>query len=127
MTSPLRLPFVALVIAAVAFASAVVAQERVYDRKDGEDITLPTVVKSVKANYTKEAMEARIQGTVTMSVIVRDDGKVGEVTVTQSLDKQYGLDDAAVNAVKQWEFRPGTKGGKPVAVRVDIEMSFQMK
>jgi periplasmic protein TonB len=125
--TPLRLPSVALVIAAVAFASAVVAQERVYDRKDGEDITLPTVVKNVKANYTKEAMDARIEGTVTMSVIVRDDGKVGEVTVTQSLDKQYGLDDAAVNAVKQWEFRPGTKAGKPVAVRVDIEMSFHMK
>jgi periplasmic protein TonB len=72
-------------------------------------------------------MEARIEGTVTMSTIVESDGKIGEITVTQSLDKQFGLDDAAVKALKQWEFRPGTKDGKPVAVRVDVEMSFHLK
>ena len=126
MISSLRIGSAAIVIAAVAFASIVGAQERVYDRKDNDD-TLPKVVKDVKANYTKEAMQARIEGTVTMSVIVQADGKVGEVTVTESLDKQYGLDTAAVNAIKQWEFNPGTKEGKPVAVRVDVEMSFHLK
>lgn len=124
MMSPLRLASVGLVI--VALASVAAAQDRVYDRK-AEGVKLPTVLKSVKANYTAEALQAHIEGTVTMSVIVQDDGKPGEVTVTQSLDKQYGLDEAAVNAVKQWEFKPGTKDGKPVAVRVDIEMTFHMK
>ena len=126
MISSLRIGSATMVIAAIAFASSVGAQERVYDRKD-KDVTLPKVVKDVKANYTKEAMQARIEGTVTMSVIVQDDGKVGEVTVTESLDQQYGLDAAAVNAIKQWEFNPGTKEGKPVAVRVNVEMSFHLK
>ncbi len=126
MVSPFRLRPVALVIAAVALASVVRAQDRVYDRKD-EGVTLPSVVKSVKANYTKEAIQARIEGTVTMSAIVQSDGKIGEVKVTQSLDTQYGLDEAAVNAIKQWEFTPGTKDGTPVAVRVDVEMSFHLK
>jgi TonB family protein len=116
----------ALVLAAVAMTSVARAQERVYDRND-QDVTLPKVVKSVKANYTKEALQAHIEGTVTMSVVVQNDGKIGEVTVTQSLDTVYGLDDAAVTAIKQWEFAPGTKDGKPVAVRVDVEMSFHMK
>ena len=47
--------------------------------------------------------------------------------VTQSLDKKYGLDDQAVKAMKQWSFKPGTKDGKPVTVRVDVQMSFTLK
>jgi TonB family protein len=126
MISRLRLACVGLLVAGVALASAAGAQERVYDRKD-KDITLPKVVKNVNANYTKEAMEARIEGTVTMSVVIQNDGKVGEVNVTGSLDRQFGLDDAAVKAMKQWEFAPGTREGKPVAVRVDVEMKFYLK
>ena len=126
MISRLRLLSVGFVMAGVALATVAGAQERVYDRKD-QDIKLPTVVKNVKANYTKEAMEARIEGTVWLSVVVENDGKVGEVKVTGSLDKQFGLDDAAVNAMKQWEFTPGTREGRPVAVRVDVEMTFHLK
>ena len=47
--------------------------------------------------------------------------------VTESLDTEYGLDQQALEAVKQWEFRPGTKDGKPVAVRVHIELTFRRK
>ena len=44
-----------------------------------------------------------------------------------SLDPTYGLDEQAVAAAKRWEFKPGTKDGKPVAVRVTLEMSFTLK
>ena len=47
--------------------------------------------------------------------------------VTQSLDKEYGLDTQAVEAARQWLFKPGTKDGKPVAVRVALEMTFTLK
>jgi TonB family protein len=49
------------------------------------------------------------------------------VKVTESLDTVYGLDAEAVKAVKQWLFTPGTKNGKPVPVKVDIEMTFTLK
>ena len=49
------------------------------------------------------------------------------MTVTQSLDKEYGLDTQAVEAVEQWLFKPGIKDGKAVAVRVTIEMVFTLK
>ena len=89
--------------------------------------TTPVLVKEVKPDYTKEAKEARIQGTIGLDAVVLKDGTVGEVTVSKSLDQKYGLDEAAVKCVKQWQFKPGTKDGKPVDVRVQIEVSFTLK
>lgn len=106
-------------------AVASLAAQQVFTSKD--DVTLPVPVRSVKPGYTAAAMDARIEGKVVLDVVVLDDGKVGEVTVKESLDKEYGLDTQAVEATKQWLFKPGTKDGKPVAVRVAMEMVFTLK
>ena len=120
-----RTMFVALLfVVAPAFAS--LAAQEVFTTKD-DGVTLPTVERSVKASYTPAAMEARIEGMVLLDAVVLADGKVGDVTVTQSLDKEYGLDTQAVETVKQWLFKPGTKDGKAVAVRVTIEIRFALK
>jgi protein TonB len=109
----------------LAAAGIARAQEIVYEPKAG--VAIPAVLREVKPDYTPEAKKAGIQGLVEMSVVVKDDGTVGEVKVTKSLDQKYGLDDQAVIAMKQWLFRPGTKDGKPVAVRVNVEMTFSLK
>lgn len=106
-----------------AFAS--LAAQDVFTKEDGA--TLPTPIKQVKPEYTPAAMQAGIEGRVRLNVVVLADGKVGDVTVTESLDKEYGLDTQAVEATKQWLFKPGTKDGKAVAVRVAIEMTFRLK
>jgi TonB family protein len=49
------------------------------------------------------------------------------VKVKQSLDAVYGLDEEALKAMKQWQFKPGTKNGEAVAVRVDVKMRFTLK
>jgi protein TonB len=72
-------------------------------------------------------MQAGIEGSVQLAAVVGDDGKVGDVQVTRSLDTVYGLDEAAVECVKRWLFRPGTKDGKPVPVQVDIEITFTLR
>jgi TonB family protein len=72
-------------------------------------------------------MKNRIEGNVGLEAVVKSDGKVGEVKVVQSLDKFYGLDDNAVQAMKQWEFKPGMKDGKAVAVRIHVDMTFTLK
>ena len=59
-----------------------------------------------------------------MSVVVREDGTVGEVKVTKSLDTRYDFDGEAVKAAKQWIFEPGKRRGQPVPVYVTIEMYF---
>jgi periplasmic protein TonB len=122
----IRLSAAAPIVAFIAmFALTVSAQGEVY--KPGNGVTLPQVVREVKPVYTREAKEARISGTVLIRAVVESDGKVGDVQVTRSLDKEYGLDDQAVKAARQWEFKPGTKDGKPVAVEITLEMTFTLK
>jgi protein TonB len=93
----------------------------------GSGVSLPQVTRSVQPGYTSEAMRNRIEGKVGLSAVVLADGKVGDVTVTESLDSIYGLDKNAVAAMKQWEFKPGMKDGSPVAVRIHVDMAFTMK
>jgi len=112
-------------IIALALSAGLAAQDGVY--RPGNGVTLPKAVKQVQPKYTQEALDAHIEGTVGVTIVVKDDGKVGEATVLRSLDPTYGLDKQAVAAAKQWEFTPGTKDGKAVAVRVTLEMSFTLK
>jgi TonB family protein len=94
---------------------------------DGKGVTLPKVASEVKPQYTPEAMRAKIEGTVLLNAVVRTDGTPGNIEVTQSLDTEYGLDKQAVAALSQWRFDPGMKDGKPVPVRVTVEMRFTLK
>ena len=111
----------AVVVAAYLAGSAASAQTpTVY--KPGNGVTTPQLRHDVKASYTAEAMRAGVTGVVKMEAVVLIDGTVGEVRVTEPLDP--GLDDEAVKALKQWTFSPGTKDGRPVAVSVEVEMSF---
>lgn len=95
--------------------------------RPGNGVQLPRVVREVKPEYTPEALEAKIQGGVIMSVVVEPDGSVGRVAVVQSLDRTYGLDDQALKAMKQWSFEPGRKDGETVPVEVKVEMTFTLK
>lgn len=90
-------------------------------------VTLPKVISEVKPRYTPEAIQAKIEGTLMMTAVVRTDGTPADIAITQSLDTEYGLDKQAVAALSQWRFEPGLKDGKPVPVRVTIEMRFWLK
>jgi len=105
-------------------AAAAPAAQRYKGNDPG--IVLPTPVTKVNPRYTQAAMDAKIQGAVELTAVVREDGSVGDVTVVQSLDTTYGLDDAAVEALRQWTFTPGTKDGKAVEVEVHINIRFTL-
>ena len=113
------------VIDRVPMFATLQAQSVVYD--PGPGITLPVVVKEVKPHYTREAMQARIQGSVWLACVVSDTGFISDVKVSKSLDTEYGLDQAAIDAARQWEFKPAQKDGKAVPVRVTIELTFTLK
>ena len=134
LTVRLTLAAGAVVVASLATATYVpmgtvlqAQSDKVY--KPGQDagVALPRVVKEAKPHYTAAAMQAKIQGTVWMNIVVLATGDVGDVVVTESLDKEHGLDEAAVEAARQWKFEPGTKDGKPVPVEVTVEMTFTLK
>jgi TonB family protein len=69
--------------------------------REGNGVTSPVPIRDPKPNYTSEAMRARIQGLVTMEAVVLPDGSVGDVHVVKSLDRQFGLDQEAVNTVQE--------------------------
>ena len=95
--------------------------------RPGNGVETPRPIREVKPRYTAEAMRAKVQGTVWLEVVVLPDGSVGDVRVDRSLDRDFGLDDEAVKAAKQWRFIPGTRFGEPVAVLVTIELTFTLR
>ena len=116
-----------VLLALVLVIGAVQSQDdRIYTSND-DGVSLPQAVRQVRAEYTSEAMRQMIEGEVVLDVVVTSDGKVGDVKVKQSLDAVYGLDENAVRAMKQWEFKPGTKDGKAVNVRVEVRMRFTLR
>ena len=113
----------AAVLVAASFAS--VAAQEIY--KVGKDVSAPVPIKQVKADYTAEAKAQRIEGAVTLDVIINADGKVRDVKVAKSLDSVFGLDKSAVAAAKEWTFKPALKDGKAVPVQVGILMTFTLQ
>jgi TonB family protein len=87
-------------------------------------LTQPVAVRRPRPGYTPEAMRAKIQGTVTVEAVVGTDGRVRDARVIKSLDKEFGLDAAALDAARRWEFRPGTLDGRVVQVPVTLELQF---
>ena len=89
-------------------------------------VLAPTVVKEAKPSYTPQAMREKIQGEVELQIVVGVDGRVARARITKSLDKDYGLDPAALEAAMQWTFKPGTLNGEPVPVVVVLNLAFRL-
>ncbi len=81
----------------------------------------PVPVQRVEPAYPEFAREAQIQGKVTLHVLVGKDGRVKNVKVIKGVT---GLNEAAVDAIKKWVFKPALSNNKPVAVWVEVPMDF---
>src|SRR5690606_18446233 len=93
----------------------------------GSGIDPPVVIREVRPEYTAEAMRAKITGVVWLEAIIGADGSVGDVRVTRSLDRIYGLGQESIKAARQWVFRPATdRTGKPVAILVTLQIEFAL-
>ena len=108
-------------------APATQGVDRAFYEEGDEGVQLPALVEEVHPSYTSEAKEARLVGSVMLSAVVDQAGRVASVEVTESLDSELGLDNEAVVALRQWRFSPGTRFGEPVPVRVDVEMRFSLR
>ena len=85
----------------------------------------PKVLKSITPKYPEELKKKGIEGTVMLDVTVDKSGNVCNVKVAESVNKL--LDGSAVNAVKQWKFKPALSKGKPVKTTVKIPVAFTLK
>ena len=87
----------------------------------------PVPMRQTKPEYPLFAKNAGIEGEVWLEVEVFTDGSVGAIEVVKSLmSGPGGLDQAAIKAVKQWEFSPAKSGGKPVACWVTFPVTFSL-
>ena len=87
----------------------------------GGQIKPPTKVKDVKPEYPAIARTARVAGAVTIEATIGEDGKVIDAKVVRSVPL---LDQAALDAVRQWEYMPSLLNGVPVPVLVTVTINF---
>jgi len=90
----------------------------------GGGITAPHLIYGPEPEFSEEARKAKYQGTVELEIVVGTDGRTHDIRVAQSLG--MGLDEKAIEAIRQWKFEPSRKDGIPVAVLVDIEVDFHL-
>jgi len=93
--------------------------------RPGSGITAPAIVSEVKPDYTEEGRRRNLEGDVVLEIVVRSNGTVGNVKLLQGLGA--GLDQRAMDAVRQWRFTPARRLGVPVDVIVEVAMEFKLR
>jgi protein TonB len=96
--------------------------DTVYELGDG--VTPPKGVYMPNPQYAERARKKKVNGDVTLAMIVTAEGKVRDLKVTRSRD--IDLDKQALAAVSTWRFEPATIDGKPVAVHLNTEVTFRL-
>ncbi len=86
---------------------------------------VPDYAVNPKPQYPKRAVLRGQEGTVTLLVEVLLDGSVGEVEIFESSGYVI-LDRSALKAVRKWRFKPGTKMGKPLTMKVKVPVVFRL-
>ena len=90
----------------------------------GGDIRVPAKIKDAKPVYPPEAMASRVQGIVILEALIGVDGSVEQARVLRSIPL---LDQAALDAVRQWQFTPTLLNGAPVPVIMTVTVNFTLQ
>jgi TonB family protein len=91
----------------------------------GGGVSEPQLIHSVEAEFSDEARRAKYQGVVLVSIIVDRNGVPQNPRIVRPLG--MGLDEKALEAIKQYRFKPAMKDGKtPVAVMMNVEIDFHL-
>jgi protein TonB len=90
----------------------------------GGGISSPVPIYTVEPEFSEEARKAKVAGNVLVNLWVGTDGLPSHVHVIRGVG--MGLDEKAVEAVRQYRFKPAMENGKPVLVELNIEVNFQI-
>jgi len=89
----------------------------------GPGVTAPHLIRKIEPEYSRQALDDHIQGTVILQIVVNEKGRASDISVISPLG--FGLDEQAQAAVEKWEFVPGMKAGVPVKVLATVEVNFR--
>ena len=114
--------FFAISLAMLVTISAL-AQE---PRKIGPDLNPPKLIQKTEPAYTEEVRDAKLEGTVALTLTIDAEGAPKDVSVVKPLG--LGLDEKAMEAVMAWKFEPARqkKDNAPVAVKANVEVNFRL-
>jgi periplasmic protein TonB len=90
----------------------------------GGGVSKPIVLYQVEPEFSEEARKAKFSGNVEVYLWVDPDGKPSHIRVVRGVG--MGLDEKAVDAVRQYRFKPAMKDGKPVQVDLYVDVNFQI-
>jgi protein TonB len=90
----------------------------------GVDIKRPAKVKDAVPIYPATARAARVEGIVIVEATIGPDGKVQDARILRSI---RWLDDAALDAVRQWEYTPTLLNGTPIAIVMTVTVNFRLQ
>lgn len=94
-------------------------------RRYGPGSTLPACAYCPYPTYTDEARHGKVQGSVTLRVLVGADGRAQDIRIVQGIG--FGLDERAAETVRNWRFTPAHDASKrPVAAWVTVEAVFRL-
>lgn len=119
----LRFPSVLCVLCVLVVSPFALAQERVVTA--GQDgVEAPKRTRTVNPVYPQEALAQGIRGIVILEVLIDPQGKVTSAQIIRSI---AGLDEAALEAVRKWEYAVTKVDGQPVSVKLTVPITFAMK
>ena len=93
-------------------------------RRIGGGVAAPQLIYSVEPEFSEEARKAKVAGNVLVNLWVDTNGLPSHVRVIRGVG--MGLDEKAVEAVRQYRFKPAMENGKPVLVELNVEVNFQI-
>ena len=97
--------------------------ERLHPMRVGQNVKVPTKVRDVRPAYPQEAQNANVEGVVILEAIVGPEGHVEDARILRSVPM---LDQAALDAVRQWEYTPTLLNGAPVSMLVTVTVNFTL-
>jgi protein TonB len=90
----------------------------------GKGVTPPYVIYQIDPEFSEEARKAKFQGNCVLGLVVDANGRPTNIRILNALG--MGLDEKAIESVKNWKFEPGKKNGQDVAVEIAVEVDFHL-
>jgi TonB family protein len=87
-------------------------------------VDAPRCVSCPQPGYTDPARAAKFQGIILLEVVVSQEGQMKEARIVRGLP--FGLNEAAMNVLQNWKFKPAMRAGEPIQAAVMIEVSFHL-
>jgi TonB family protein len=92
--------------------------------RPGRGVSAPRVIYQTDPEFSEEARKAKYQGTCVLGLVVDANGRPTNIRVLNALG--MGLDEKAIESVKNWKFEPGQKDGHAVSVEIAVEVDFHL-